>query len=184
MQIEEGKFYRDRTGEIIGPMRRSGRKPFPWTGVSTETGNLVRYTESGRHNIRDGDLVEECAAPADTLSDQLADAISANLEQNAPAIMPTEPAFASLAGILQAAHDQAASGKGRERHSDDKPFLDQPIMEIARMLAGIDGHSFQIMKKAQEAARMVRREQFDAAVRELLGVINYAAAAVLLIREQ
>lgn len=100
-----------------------------------------------------------------------------------PAVLPSDPAFSSLAGILQAAHDQAAGGKGQERHGEGKPFLDQPIMEIARMLSGIDGHSFQIMKKAQEAARMVRREQYDAAVRELLGVINYAAAAVLLIRE-
>lgn len=100
-----------------------------------------------------------------------------------PAVAPTEPAYASLAGILQAAHDQAAVGKGRVRHSDDKPFLGQPIMEIARMLGGIDGHSYQIMKKAQEAARMVRREQYDAAAQELFGVINYAAAAVLLLRE-
>lgn len=123
---------------------------------------------------------------SEELSTALEDGLSTDDCRDAtpgPALMPTEPAYASLAGILQAAHDQAASGKGRVRHSDDKPFLNQPIMEIGRMLGGIDGHSYQIMKKAQEAARMVRREQYDAAVQELFGVINYAAAAVLLIRE-
>lgn len=94
-----------------------------------------------------------------------------------------EPHYASLAGVLQSALNQAQAGKGAERHADGKPFLDQPIMEIARMLGDVGGHSFQIMKKAQEANRMVRREQYDAAVHEFLGVINYAAAAILLIRE-
>lgn len=108
---------------------------------------------------------------------------STPFRQAGPDINPTDPNFATLAGILQAAHDQAANGKGRNRYGEGKPFLNQPIMDIARMLGGIDGHSFQIMKKAQEAARMVRREQYDAAVHELLGVINYAAAAVLRIRE-
>lgn len=109
------------------------------------------------------------AAISDALADGLAQAGSA---------------YASLADILRAAHDQAATGKGRSRHSDGKPFTEQPIMEIARMLDGIGGHAFQIMKKAQEAARMVRREQHAAAEQELFGVINYAAAAILLIREQ
>lgn len=99
-------------------------------------------------------------------------------------IISHDEKYDKLAGVLQDAYNQAAEGKGKERHANGKPFLDQPIMEIARMLSGIDGHSFQIMKKAQEAARMVRREQSDAAVQELFGIINYAAAAVLLIREQ
>ncbi len=100
-----------------------------------------------------------------------------------PITAQAEPNYASLAGILQAALEQAQYGKGHLRHSDGKPFLEQPIMEIARMLGDTGGHSYQIMKKAQEANRMVRREQYDAAVSEFLGVINYAAAAILLIRE-
>jgi len=96
----------------------------------------------------------------------------------------TDPKYAPLAYVLHEAYDQAAKGKGHERHADGKAFVDQPIFEIARMLHGIDGQTFQIMKKAQEAARMVRNGQHDAAVRELLGAINYAAAAVLHIREQ
>jgi len=100
-------------------------------------------------------------------------------------ILLSAPAYSSLAGILQAALDHAAEGKGHQRHAqaDDKPFLEQPIIEIARMLGGMTGHSYQIMKKAQEANRMVDRRQYNAACGELLGIINYAAAAILVIRE-
>lgn len=96
----------------------------------------------------------------------------------------TDYSYSPLFDVLRDAFNQAAIGKGSERHSGGKPFLKQPIMEIARMLDGVDGHSFQIMKKAQEAARMVQRGQREAAEQELFGIINYAAAAVLLIREK
>lgn len=96
----------------------------------------------------------------------------------------TDYSYSPLFDVLRDAFNQAAIGKGRDRHADDKPFTAQPIMEIARMLDGIDGHAFQMMKKAQEAARMVRRGQREAAQQELFGIINYAAAAVLLIRER
>lgn len=109
--------------------------------------------------------------------------IPISVETETPDVITPAPGYLALAGILQAAHDQAARGKGRERHSDDKAFLDQPIMQIARMLGDTGGHAYQIMKKSQEANRMVKRGQYDAAVAELYGVINYAAAAVLLIRE-
>ena len=85
--------------------------------------------------------------------------------------------------ILHAAHDHAARGKGHARHGDDDtPFLEQPTMKIGRMV-GLGYPAGQIMKKTDEAKRMVEREQYDAAVSEFLGVINYAAAAILLIRE-
>lgn len=91
--------------------------------------------------------------------------------------------YASLAGVLQAAYDHAAHGKGHVRHGDDKtPFLEQPTMQIARMI-GVGYPIGQLMKKAKESTGMVRRKEYDAAVAELLGVINYAAAAILLIQE-
>lgn len=91
--------------------------------------------------------------------------------------------YAALADVLNDAYMQAARGKGHDRHSQDKPFLEQPILEIVRMQATIDGHTYQIMKKAQEAGRMLTRQQYRAAVHELYGVINYAAAAVIRISE-
>ncbi|QND53448.1 hypothetical protein HB779_17305 [Phyllobacterium sp. 628] len=179
MKIEEGKFYYSRDGRKVGPMRRIMQRglKFPWSGQLSD-GSKATYNEDGeiyKGAISSVDIVKEWINPdSDTNFHEITKA--------QPAVI-SSPMYGSLAGILQAAHDQAATGKGHGRHADEKPFLEQPIMEIARMLGDTGGHSYQIMKKAQEANRMVKRKQHDAAVREFLGVINYAAAAILLIRE-
>lgn len=93
---------------------------------------------------------------------------------------PVEPGYEPLADILDAALDQAQRGKGKERHANDRPFIQQPIMEIGRMV----GPGFaigQAIKKGQEATRL---SSGSAQVRELLGAINYLAAAILLIEEE
>jgi hypothetical protein len=92
------------------------------------------------------------------------------------------PGYEALARQLHAAYLQSASGKGRERHANDLPFHEQPIMQIARM-SGIGGHVYQVGKKAQEAGSMVSRGEFDRAIEEFKGVIVYAAAAMLLASE-
>ena len=87
--------------------------------------------------------------------------------------------------ILDEAYEQAAEGKGKERHAGDKPFLRQPIMEIGRMVG--EGYNMgQAMKKLQEAETLLRLEGkgVEAAVRELLGAIVYTASAVILLREK
>lgn len=95
---------------------------------------------------------------------------------------PDTSGYGDLYAILLDAYAQSAHGKGKERHANAKPFDRQPIMEIGRMVG--PGYAIgQLMKKAQEAMTMQSREQFDAAQRELLGTIVYAAAAVKLIRE-
>lgn len=91
--------------------------------------------------------------------------------------------YDALAGVFNAAFDQASSGKGRERHANGRPFDRQPIMETSRMV-GLGFPAGQVMKKAQEACGMADRGQLHEAERELLGVIVYAAAAVLLVREK
>lgn len=96
---------------------------------------------------------------------------------------PDPGEYASLKRVLRAAYEQAAFGKGRERHANDKPFDCQPIMEIGRMV-GIGYQLGQAMKKAQEAGGMSRKERHDAAKAELLGAINYLAAAYLQIEEE
>lgn len=87
--------------------------------------------------------------------------------------------YEPLRRALQAAFEQSAHGKGKERHANSKPFDEQPIMEIVRLFgqAGIVGHAYQIIKKAQEAGNMALRGKTDAARAEFLGVIVYAAAA-------
>ena len=86
--------------------------------------------------------------------------------------------YEALAHILDAALMQAADGKGSERHGNGLPFTSQPMQSITGMV-GLGFPIGQVMKKAQEAAGMASRGQTDAARRELLGVINYAAGAIL-----
>jgi hypothetical protein len=93
-----------------------------------------------------------------------------------------DPDYVELSRALDAALEQAAVGKGKERHANGKPFHRQPIMEIGRMV----GPGYQIgqaMKKGQEAMGMMSRGEVDRARAELLGAINYMAAAWLLIEE-
>jgi hypothetical protein len=90
--------------------------------------------------------------------------------------------YAVLRAILDEAYDQSARGKGADRHANGRSFEQQPILEIGRMV-GPGFAAGQVMKKAQEAMSMAARGEVDAAVRELLGVIVYAASAVALVRE-
>lgn len=92
------------------------------------------------------------------------------------------PQYIGLQQALHAAYSQAAEGKGKERHANNKDFDRQPIMEIGRMVGA--GYPLgQAMKKAQEAGGMLRRDEPLRAQAELLGAINYLAAAWLLIEE-
>ncbi len=82
--------------------------------------------------------------------------------------------YESLEGVLARAYQQAAVGKGAERHAQDKPFDEQPM----QLLINLYGSGFalgQAGKKMQEAMRLPH----DAAIRELLGAINYIAGAVI-----
>lgn len=84
--------------------------------------------------------------------------------------------YDSLRYVLTLAIEQASVGKGKERHANGKPFDRQPIMEIGRMVGS--GYPLgQAMKKAQESTRLPP----DRAKAELLGAINYLAAAYMLL---
>jgi hypothetical protein len=86
------------------------------------------------------------------------------------------PDYTKLSSVLKAAYDQAARGKGKERHaSDGQPFELQPMSAINQVLGSIDGFLYQAAKKAQEA----RRLPYGRAQAELLGAINYLAGAVI-----
>jgi len=119
------------------------------------------------------------------LSEQLREvdrAIADEDNAKAAASAPARSAdYAPLGEVITEAFKQASQGKGYERHGQGKDFLDQPIMAIGRMV-GPGYNTGQAMKKAQEAKSMTDRGEVDAAVAELLGVIVYAASAVLVIR--
>lgn len=91
--------------------------------------------------------------------------------------------YDSLRAVLAQAVEQASGGKGTERHSNGQPFDQQPICQGGRRF-GIAGLVYQCWKKAHEVPVLLAMDDGKArAVRELLGVINYAAAAILVLQE-
>lgn len=84
------------------------------------------------------------------------------------------PGYYSLANVLARAFDQAAKGKGKERHADNLPFDQQPMQTIASQY-GVGFLLGQAAKKAQESQGLPPGRD----VAELLGAINYLAGAVI-----
>lgn len=81
-----------------------------------------------------------------------------------------------LASVLDEALEQAQSGKGRERHAGGgEAFEDQQIVQLGEWMASTGFAVGQACKKAIESTRL----DPAAARRELLGAINYLAAAVI-----
>jgi hypothetical protein len=85
-----------------------------------------------------------------------------------------KPEYSDLFEVLRDALEEAQEGKGAVRHGNGLSFLEQPALTITRAV-GLGFPLGQAMKKIQECQRM----EPDAAKRELLGAINYLAAAIL-----
>lgn len=83
--------------------------------------------------------------------------------------------------------DQVTKGKGSERHGETEggrglTFSEQPIMTITRYVG--NGYPLgQAMKKLSEVPALMKHKGRDAAYKEILGAIAYAAAAALYIKE-
>lgn len=91
------------------------------------------------------------------------------------------PGYEKLADVFRRAIEQAAVGKGRERHATDgEPFERQQICQLPRWQGTIDFPAGQAIKKCLEVNRLPGRE---AKVRELLGAMNYLAACVIVLDE-
>lgn len=84
------------------------------------------------------------------------------------------PGYESLANVLDRAYRQAAYGKGKERHANNRPFDQQPMQDIIR-LHGVGFATGQASKKASEALGL----QPGHDVAELLGAIVYIAGAII-----
>lgn len=82
--------------------------------------------------------------------------------------------YEKLAGVLGRAFQQAAYGKGHERHANGEPFHEQ-VMQTGAQRFGTGALLFQAFKKSEESQRLPR----DRAVAELLGAIVYLAGAVI-----
>ncbi|MBU2538112.1 MAG: hypothetical protein KKH22_06710 [Proteobacteria bacterium] len=94
--------------------------------------------------------------------------------------LPAPDGYEALTAVLQDAIDQAANGKGLERHADDQPFHNQPIMRETQAV-GLGFPAGQARKKILEAVRGCD-DHPERAVADLLGAINYIAALVIAIR--
>lgn len=102
------------------------------------------------------------------------------LDREVARIVPVD-AYSDLRRVFDLARAQAAEGKGKERHAlPGERFEQQPIMAIGRRHGSNHFELGQAEKKLQESARL----KPGAAKREILGAINYAAAAYLLLEEQ
>lgn len=87
--------------------------------------------------------------------------------------------YQKLQDVLNRAYEQAACGKGMDRHANfNEPFEDQQILEITRRI-GMGYPLGQAVKKIYESERL----PVDEAIDELLGAINYIAAGVIRIEE-
>jgi uncharacterized C2H2 Zn-finger protein len=95
----------------------------------------------------------------------------------------TEPEYMSLSIVLQEALDQAQRGKGHERHSAGEPFESQEICQNTRAV-GLGFPLGQARKKAREAKGIFERHGASKAVPDILGAMNYLAAAVIVMREK
>lgn len=82
------------------------------------------------------------------------------------------PLLRTFLGALE----QAAYGKGRERHANDLPFVEQPILTMAHMLDSDAGLAQQVIKKTIEARTLPTKQ---ARINELRGTLVYAAAMIL-----
>jgi len=89
--------------------------------------------------------------------------------------------YEQLAEILEAAYDQAAKGKGAERHATNLPFHEQPMQTGSDLLGTDAGLAFQAIKKIREGRSFV---ELDRVERELLGAINYIAGMIIWRRRQ
>lgn len=85
--------------------------------------------------------------------------------------------YGELRKVLDLAYNQAAVGKGKERHARGRKFEDQPINVIPGLLDDKWAFSarFQAVKKIQEVSGLPK----DMALREILGAIVYLAGAYI-----
>ena len=90
-----------------------------------------------------------------------------------------ENSYGPLMRVLLRAAQQAAYGKGLRRHSDGKPFMEQPWRRSARLF----GKGFllgQADKKIEESLRL----DSDSSVEELLGAIVHLSMAIIHVEEK
>jgi len=95
--------------------------------------------------------------------------------------MKIEKGYEKLMQVYQDAHDQAALGKGKDRHANNLPFHEQRMQTISHAIGSEYGMVYQVAKKMTEGLQFTDHDRREA---ELLGAINYLAGIVIYHREK
>ena len=106
------------------------------------------------------------------------DAIEEMAEWLVGQIDMSEPGYEKLAYELQRAYNQAARGKGKERHAQVNEHFHTQVMADGAKRFGVGSLLFQDYKKAEESQRL----PFDRALAELHGAMVYLAGAAIELR--
>jgi len=192
IEIAVGQRWRTRCGDVVRIGSIDGHHDFPVNLLSDRTGEDVG--SCGKNGKAWGDLGDAGDSSDDLthlLPDEPAKSVETPAEQEGEEVKPvafgvdiaSKPdrsmltievpkGYEKLLNVLVAALDQAANGKGKDRHaSAGVQFEDQPMSSISRTLGSVDGMLYQASKKAGES----RRLQDGRAQAEILGAINYLA---------
>jgi hypothetical protein len=94
-------------------------------------------------------------------------------------VFAVAPGYEALSSVLERALKQAQAGKGKDRHASGEAFDKQPIIVIGQLV----GEGFQLGQELK-IAHESRRLKPQAAVKELLGAINYLAARIIAIEQE
>ncbi len=95
--------------------------------------------------------------------------------------MKVSPEYESLHRVLMEALSSAQDGKGKERHAHDgERFEEQQIVKLGEWMGSSHFEIGQACKKSIESTRLPP----ERAKLELLGAINYLAAAVLVLERK
>lgn len=103
------------------------------------------------------------------------------LREKQPHGLAAEPGYERLVAVLKAAHDQAAMGKGADRHANGLPFHKQRMQQISVLLDSPHGMAYQVAKKVAEGLDLPTHER---QVAELYGAINYIAGIVIFLEDK
>jgi hypothetical protein len=161
-------FIKARGWEITPLLFRNSLPPLPWDEApppvpempraGTKKPNTGFYTQTHGRNV----------------PDQFISRLKDELFEGKLHWIRTVPGYDDLFHVLALAYDQAARGKGKERHANNKPFAKQPLMQLADKF----GTGFllgQASKKLEECTGL----PYGQDVKEILGAIVYSCAAVM-----
>lgn len=99
--------------------------------------------------------------------------------ENGKCFEETNQKYIELIKVFEMAYERASKGKGYQRHSFGEPFEQQMICRGPRIF-GIGALLYQIYKKTEEVTKL----DLEAKINEFLDIINYSAAAVIILKEK